>query len=144
MDSQWSKQDACFATVIHVWLAINHFWRMNSMFEAYCTGKWAGSCQSNICHSWGYERLKNLKYSLKACFENVNITHMNKVMRGSREGTGDPEPLENHKAIWFIILIWIPWKITKLPRRHSMLGHHRPTSETTFKWRVAGGSMMAS
>ena len=25
-----------------------HFWRMNSMFEAYCTGSEVGSCQSNL------------------------------------------------------------------------------------------------
>ena len=34
-------------------------------------------------------------------------------------------------------------KITKLPIQHSMLCHHRPASETPFKWRFAGGSMMA-
>ena len=27
-----------------------------------------------LCSSWGYERLQNSKDSLKACFENVNIT----------------------------------------------------------------------
>ena len=42
-----------------------------------------------------------------------------------------------------------PLKITKLPSQHSLLGHHRPTSETPlshhrhisqtpFKWRFAG------
>ena len=36
-----------------------------------------------------------------------------------------------------------PLKITKLPSQHSMLGHHRPASETPFKWRFAGGPMMA-
>ena len=33
-----------------------------------------GSCQSNLCNSWGYERLqKKSRGSLKDCFENVNI-----------------------------------------------------------------------
>ena len=32
-----------------------------------------GSCQSNLCNSWGYERLEKYKDSLKDCFENVNI-----------------------------------------------------------------------
>ena len=36
-----------------------------------------------------------------------------------------------------------PLKITKLPRQHLMLGHHRHASETPFKWRFAGGSVMA-
>ena len=34
-------------------------------------------------------------------------------------------------------------KITRLPIHHSMLGHHRPASETPFKWRFAGGPLMA-
>ena len=38
-----------------------------------------------------------------------------------------PDPLKNHKA-------------TKLD---SMLGYHRDASETPFKWRFAGGPMMA-
>ena len=32
-----------------------------------------------------------------------------------------------------------PLKITKLPKQHSMLGHHLSASETPFKWRFAGG-----
>ena len=36
-----------------------------------------------------------------------------------------------------------PIKITKLPSQHLMLGHHRHASETPFKWRSAGGPMMA-
>ena len=35
-----------------------------------------------------------------------------------------------------------PWKTIKLPSQHSILGHHRPASETPFKWRFAGGPMM--
>ena len=42
----------------------------------------------------------------------------------------DPNPLKNHKA-------------TKKASQHSMLGHHRPATETPFKWRFAGGPMMA-
>ena len=30
-----------------------------------------------------------------------------------------------------------------LKTQHSMLGHHQHASETPFKWRFAGGSMMA-
>ena len=47
------------------------FWRMNSMFEAWASE--LGRCQSNVCHSRGYERLQKSKDSLKACFENVKI-----------------------------------------------------------------------
>ena len=32
------------------------------------------------------------------------------------------------------ILVQIPWKITKPPSQHSMLGHHQHASETPFKW----------
>ena len=36
-----------------------------------------------------------------------------------------------------------PLKFSKLPSQHSTLGHHRHPSETPFKWRFAGGPMMA-
>ena len=72
------------------------------------------------------------------------------IMCGSRGGQGfrtppPPPPLENYKNIGFlsIILVRIPWKITKLPSQHSMLGHHWPASETPLKWRFAGRPMMA-
>ena len=32
-----------------------------------------GTCQSNVCYSWAYERLQKSKDSLKNCFENVNM-----------------------------------------------------------------------
>ena len=35
-----------------------------------------------------------------------------------------------------------PLKNTKLPIKHSMLGHHRRAIETPFKWRFAGGSLI--
>ena len=60
-------------------------------------------------------------------------------------GTGGPySPLKNHKNIGFLSNTGPdPLKITKLLSQHSMLGHHRPASETPFKWRFAGGSLMA-
>ena len=36
-----------------------------------------------------------------------------------------------------------PLKITKLPTQPSLLGHHRPESETQFKWRFAGRPLIA-
>ena len=42
------------------------------------------------------------------------------------------------------ILVQILWKIIKLPSQNSMLGHHRPASERSFKWWFPGGQMMAS
>ena len=36
-----------------------------------------------------------------------------------------------------------PLKIVKLPSQNSILGHYRHASETPFKWRFAGGPMMA-
>ena len=62
-------------------------------------------------------------------------------MFGSRGGDrGSGLPLENYKNIGFLSNIGPdPLKITKLPIQHSMLGHHRPASETPFKWRFAGG-----
>ena len=61
-------------------------------------------------------------------------------------GTGgpDPHPWNNHKNIGFLSNNGPdPLKITKLPRKHSMLGHYQHARETPFKWRFAGGPMMA-
>ena len=59
-------------------------------------------------------------------------------------GSGPPPPPENYKNIEFLSTTGPdPLKITKLPIQHSMLGHHRPASETPFKWRFAGGPLMA-
>ena len=64
-------------------------------------------------------------------------------MCGSRGGTGGPDPpLKNHKNIGVLRHAGLDTlKITKLPSRNSMLGHHRHASETPFKWRFAGGPM---
>ena len=59
-------------------------------------------------------------------------------------GSGPPTPTKNHKNIGFLSNTGPdPLKTTKQPSQHSMLGHHRHASETPFKWRVAGGPMMA-
>ena len=66
-----------------------------------------------------------------------------RIQRGG-QGVRTPHPLKIHKNIEFLSNTGrITWKITNLPNRHSMLGHHRPASETPFYWRVAGGPMMA-
>ena len=66
-------------------------------------------------------------------------------MCGSRGGDrGSGPPLKNHKNIGFLSNTGLdPLKITNLPSQQSMLGHHRHASETPFKWRFAGGPMMA-
>ena len=46
-----------------------HFWRMSLMFEAYCTGAVNYIC---VIHE-AMKGCKNIKVSLKDCFENVNI-----------------------------------------------------------------------
>ena len=49
------------------------------------------------------------------------------------------EPPENHKNIGCPSKTGPdPLEITKLPSQHSMLCHHRPASETPFKWHFAG------
>ena len=65
--SQWSKQEACFARATQALLEFNHRTSVTSGEWIRCSMSIAraselGSCQSNLCHSWGYERLKkNLK-----------------------------------------------------------------------------------
>ena len=59
-------------------------------------------------------------------------------------GGGSGPPLENYKNIGFLSNTGPDsLKITKLPIQHSMFGHYRHASETPFKWRFAGGPMMA-
>ena len=60
------------------------------------------------------------------------------VQEGGGKGSGPPPPEKSQKYRVLAILVRIPWKITKLPGQHSMVGHHRPASETSF-----GGPMMA-
>ena len=64
---------------------------------------------------------------------------------GGGTGGPDPPPLKNHKNLGFLSNTGLDsLKITKLPRQHLMFDHHRHASETPFKWRFAGGPMMAS
>ena len=77
-DSQWSKHEACFAPATRVWLAVNHNTSVTSGEWARCSKRVAraselGSCKSNLCNLWGYERLQKSKDLLKDCFENVYI-----------------------------------------------------------------------
>ena len=61
---------------------------------------------------------------------------------GLEGAQGDSDtPLENQKAIGFLSNI-DPLVCPKLPSQYSMLGHHQPTREMSFKWRFAGGTMM--
>ena len=63
---------------------------------------------------------------------------------GGGRGSGPPPPLKNYRNIGFLSINGLdPLKITKLPSQHAMLGHYRLASETPFKWRFAGGSMVA-
>ena len=65
-------------------------------------------------------------------------------MHGSKGGKGVQIPLKNHKSIGFLSNTDPdPVNITKLPSQHSILGHHWHASETLFKWRFAGGPMIA-
>ena len=50
---------------------------------------------------------------------------------------------DKKKTVFLVILVRIPWKISKLLGQNSMLGHLRDASETPFNWRFAGRSMMA-
>ena len=68
-------------------------------------------------------------------------------MLGSRGGTGGPDPPpppeKSQKYRVFSNTGLDPLKITKLSSQHSMFGHHRHANKTPFKWRLAGGPMMA-
>ena len=65
-----------------------------------------------------------------------------RIQRGDR--VSGPPPLTNHKKLGFLSNTG-PDLLTnhKLPSQHSVLRRFRLTSETPFKWRFAGGPMMA-
>ena len=55
-DSQWSKQEACFARATHVWLAVNHNTSITSGECIRCSKRITRaselvSCQSSLCKS---------------------------------------------------------------------------------------------
>ena len=79
-------------------------------------------CWSHIPYCWKSHALANIL---------IEKHHNNKC--NERRGTGGwgSDPLHH------------TWKITKLPSQQSVVGHHRPARETPFKWRFAGGSMVA-
>ena len=59
-------------------------------------------------------------------------------------GGGSGSTMETRRAIGFLSNTGPDlMKMSKLPSQHSMLGHHRPASETPFRWRFAGGPMKA-
>ena len=61
-------------------------------------------------------------------------------VRGSRP----PLPRKSQKNIEYLSNTGLdPLKFPKLPSQHSTFGHHRHPSKTPFKWRFAGGPMMA-
>ena len=52
---------------------------------------------------------------------------------GGGGGAGGPDPLENYKNTGSLSNTGPDsLKITKLPIRHLMMGHHRPASKTSF------------
>ena len=92
--------------------------------------------------------LKMKKNILKYRCTHDNLCLSSGFMCGSRGGIGGPDtpppPEKSQNIGFFAVLVRIPgWKIIKLPIQHSMLGHHRHASEAPFKWRFAGGPMVA-
>ena len=62
----------------------------------------------------------------------------------SRGGQGVWTPLKNHKNIEFAFNTGLdPLKNQKATKSAFIVSHHRPASETPFKWRFAGRWMMA-
>ena len=58
------------------------------------------------------------------------------------QGSGPPWKISK-LSVSLRIPVLTPCKTLKLPRQHSMLDHHRTTSETPYKWRFTGRPMMA-
>ena len=90
---------------------------------------------------------EDFQFGFEETLENVSLfgrIYLSLMCRIERGDRGSRSPLKKITKLYgfLAILVWIPWKITKLPSQHSMLGHHRHASETPFKWRFAGRPMM--
>ena len=87
----------------------------------------------------------NMHICLRPLFLIAYAIHVQIEHAQIQRGTGGPDsPLKNHKNTGFFSNTCPdPIKITKLSSQHSMLGRHQHASETPFKWRFAGGQMMA-
>ena len=60
------------------------------------------------------------------------------------QGVRTPPPPGKSQTIGFLINTGPDlMEYYKATKPDSMLGHHRPASEMPFKWRFAGGPMMA-
>ena len=66
-------------------------------------------------------------------------------MRGSRVGTGGPDPpWKITEKLFFSNTDTNPQKNHELPGQHLRLGHHWRPSQTPFQWRFAGAPIMVS
>ena len=91
-------------------------------------------------------------FEIKSCQHNGDERDFNTSVRSwelvhhvrIQRGQGVRPPLlKNHKNKGFLSNTGLdPLKITKLPSKHSILGHHRQANETSFKWRVDDGPLI--
>ena len=95
--SLWSEQNACFTRVTQVARCQSqhqcHFWRINSMFEAYCTDQWAWQLSINVltlCTRYRY-----LCICINASYK---IAHADTGSRASGNKLG----LSNHLILYSI------------------------------------------
>ena len=72
-DSQWGKQEACFAYATQVLLAVNSVTSRECIrcSKIIARANKLASCQSNVYLSYGYERVQKSLDSLQACNEFV-------------------------------------------------------------------------
>ena len=72
--NQWGKRKACFTRATPMWLAVNHNTSVKFDVRSVLHGQVSLAAVNKIyvIHD-AMNGYKNLKNSLKACFENVNI-----------------------------------------------------------------------
>ena len=105
---------------------------------------WILYCQTTLCKSNEQTTLTGKQLSGSECpHARMQIWRMYGSREGETGGSGPPPP-EKSQHIGFISNIGPdPLENHKATKLAFNVYHQRPASETPFKWRFAGGTMMA-
>ena len=110
-------------------------WKSFSNFER-------GPPKDHPCEVWWNSTKRILLTDGHPMITKPHLEH-GRIQRGGEGVCPPPPPWKITKKGFLSYTSPDPLKIIKLRIQHSMFGHHRPASETPFKWRFAGRQLVA-